>query len=294
MEWKNKIKLSFLLALVSNPLGNAYARVEHFGGFTIGAGGGAILSMADLETTSSTRTETDSSKNEIFKFGPMGVLSVGYGHIYNRFFMGADLGLNFLGARKLTISDSTETHVPLLATNIVGIPGGIETGSYNNSLFTETEITRNLIEPFLDMKFGFLLAPTILAYLKGGISYNSRDISTTSYFNASGNTEGSFIVAPTNVSTVTTRLRFANDDNRLGVRAGIGGEFFITPHIGLATDYVFTFYHHIDQSSSGTVSDVICDSIEGCVVADGSFSNTSSAKVRDQKVTAQIIYHIGG
>ena len=306
MEWKNKIQLSFLLAAVINPMSSVYAQTEHFGGFTINAGVGATTLMVDVENISSVDgIPANNTKNIISKFGGLGSISFGYGQVSNAFYFGADLGLNILGSRNARLSNTAQVQTISTATDL-DFPGPvvnvIATGTTNTSLYSQTEINRKLIEPFLDFKAGYLITPNALAFIHGGIAYNTHTIRTNYTLNDAAQTAINFGpgVIPIGVSA-SSGLRFSNLKDRLGIRAGIGSEILITPYLGLAADYVYTFYPDVNQTSSGTVTTTSCEILEGvllpppgCVASPATFTSHTEAKVHDQKVMAQIIYHLGG
>ena len=282
MEWKTRFKLIFLLAIMTNPLGNAYASVEDFHGFTFGFGVGTTALTADIDRFSGTLPGIN-SKNKSTKFNPLGILSIGYGSSFGHYFIGPQIGLNFLGTSEVNVSNST-----VLTSSTVG--GGV-TIVDTDSIFSETKIDRHVVEPFLDLRAGFALSRNALAYFKGGVSYNTLTVKNATGINSTVlrlDTETGELIESVQASS---RLRFTDTDHRVGIRAGIGGEFMFTPYLSLATDYVYTFHRTLHQDTSGSFNNANCI-IEGCVVESSSFSSANNTKIHDQKVMAQLIYYM--
>lgn len=312
MELKSSFKLSLIFLLVSAPASMALAEcgVCTFNGFTVGLGLGANTFMSNV--TSSTElvsfdtidlpeliepignTYNNYASANVYKFGPMGALFIGYGNVFdNHAYLGGELGLNFLGANETSFR-STPTSVPTITSDD---PFGDVFGyaTYTASLSTHTKITRNTVEPFLDLKAGFLLTPTALIYLRGGLNYNSFKTKTNTTFNVTGIQEAFERGGEDVVTTASTSaaLSSSNKKSNIGFRAGIGGEVMVTPELGVGADYIYSFYRNINTSSSGEAADVSCDTLEGCIVIPGTITNNTKAKLSDQQVMAQLIYHFG-
>lgn len=311
MELKSSFKLSLIFLLVSAPASVALAEcgVCTFSGFTAGVGLGASTFMSNtthnvelvsfdtidlpdlIEPTGNVYTNYASAN--IYKYGPMGALFVGYGNVFdNHTYLGAELGLNLLGSNETSLRASPTSAPTITSTN--GNNGVFSFATYNSSLSSHTKITRNTVEPFLDIKAGWLITPTALVYLRGGINYNSFKTKTSTDFAVTGHSEftsaGSTTITDASASAT---LSSSNKKSNIGFRAGIGGEVMVTPELGVGADYVYSFYKNINTTTSGDATDVSCDAQEGCIVVPATIANNTKAKLSDQQVMAQLIYHFG-
>jgi opacity protein-like surface antigen len=218
----------------------------------------------------------------------MGSLFAGYGHVFpNYIYLGSELGMNIFGANE------TELPHSVTAANF-GSEFGDVVFNVNKSLTSKTTVKRNTLEPFLDVKFGFLSTPTALVYLRGGINYNDIRLKQQSTYQASGSGLNVLLTQPP-LDEVSTAYTITNKDSRSGIgyRLGAGTEFLVTPSMGIGFDYVYSFYPKVKHSTSGTATDVACYSLEGCVVTPGTFTSESKATSSDQEVLAKLIYHFG-
>lgn len=319
MELKSSFKLSLIFLLVSAPTSLAFAYADSpctFCGFTAGLGVGATTFMTNI--TSNTDVASDGifldttlgtapgnlynnyAAGNVYKYGPMGALFVGYGLVFdNHTYLGAELGVNFLGANETSLRDN-----PTVTSTSTIFSFGTQTGfmTYNAALMTKTKVTRDSLEPFLDVKAGMLITPTALVYLRGGINYNSLKIKSHSSFNVTGlATENIRSGEELATGTATTAFNFNNShtESVIGFRAGVGGEVMVTPEIGVGADYIYSFYKNINTSASGVGTDVTCNlSNNGnipatCTVIPATVANSAKAKLSDQQVMAQFIYHFG-
>jgi opacity protein-like surface antigen len=230
-----------------------------------------------------------------YKYGAMGALFVGYGMVFdNHSYLGAELGVNFLGANETKLrSTSTNT-----VTGTTALPPLFEEfTSYTSTATTQTKVTRNNVEPFLDIKAGFLVTPTALVYLRGGINYNSLKTKSNSSFNITGVTafDDPGEDSGSDIASAASSLSSTHKKNTVGFRLGIGGEVMVTPEFGIGADYVYSWYKKLNTSASGLGSSVICDEFLGpvCTVVPASVETSTNVKLSDQQVMAQFIYHMG-
>ncbi|VVC74774.1 hypothetical protein AQUSIP_00460 [Aquicella siphonis] len=322
MELKPTFKLSLIFLLAAAPASMVLAQPSDaspcsFSGFTLGVGLGATTLMSDLSSTTAGVSELPAidiiipalaplnptpgntvnnyARANTYKYGVMGNIFVGYGYVFdNHAYLGGELGLNFLGANDATLKNTTTTNTTMTVTDSGQEAFG--TGNYANSLFTKTKATRNSVEPFLDLKAGFLITPTALVYLRGGINYNTFKVKTEGSFNAAGNTSYSYndgIETGASSTSTTSAFTASRKKSEIGYRAGIGMEVMVTPAFGVGADYVYSFYRTVKASSNTSSSDVACDIYEGCQVVGANMTNSSKANLSDQQVTAQLIYHFG-
>lgn len=324
MELKPAFKLSLIFLLTAAPASVVLAQPYDvtpctFSGFTIGVGLGATTLMSNLNSTTDGASNLPAieipnenallalnptpgnsinnyAKGDIYKYGAMGNIFVGYGYVFdNHAYLGGELGLNILGANDATLKNTSTTNTTVTSTNFEDFPGIFGTANYANSLSTKTTATRDSIEPFLDLKLGFLMTPTSLVYLRGGINYNTFKVKTEGSFNAAGNSSWTSIADGSGSSSASTSSAFtaSHKKSQIGYRAGVGMEVMVTPNFGVGADYVYSFYRTVKANSNTSSSDVACDVLEGCQVVGANMTNTSKANLSDQQVTAQLIYHFG-
>lgn len=315
MEFKKAFKLSTIFLLATAPAivlaqGQSITPCS-FCGWTIGAGLGVTTFMSDMKSSSSVSSDiintpidngffiqppvldnnyavaTHANAN-VYRYNAMGNLFVGYGLVFpNYLYLGSELGFNLFGANETELPHSITT------ANFASEFGTV-VFNVNKSLNSKTTVERNSIEPFLDVKFGFLATPTAMVYLRGGINYNDIKIKQKATFQASGVGFDSFLVQPP-LDEVSTGYTITNKDSRsaIGYRLGAGTEFLVTPSMGIGFDYVYSFYPKVKSAVSGTATDVACYELEGCAVTSGTYTAESKATVSDQEVMAKLIYHFG-
>jgi opacity protein-like surface antigen len=225
----------------------------------------------------------------------MGRLFIGYGQVFdNHSYVGAELGLNIFGADDAVLHDHTSDSRVITAQDI---NGNIGAADINSSLTTRTRVTRNTVEPTLDLKLGFLMTPTTLVFLRGGLNYNNIKIQNYAAYVASGlilpEVSGASHLYPLSASTIATPLRRTHNNGAVGYRAGVGMEVMVTPQLGVSADYVYSWYRNTTAKISGPGSDVACDVLEGCLVTTATQSAHAKVQTDDQQVLAQLIYHFG-
>ncbi len=331
MKRTSPFKLSLISLLVATPaVSMAYADLTPctFSGWTIGLGLGASTFMAD--TRSSTDIVSDpgdfeiipdnalaavqpsftfpgnsasiATKAHLYQYGVMGNLFVGYGSVLdNHAYWGAELGLNAFGARETSLKNSANNTAAIQVHDIfIGPPFAFEgVTTYQNSLASNTQVSRSAIEPYLDLKLGFLMTPTSLVYVKGGINYNTLKVKTNANHQVVANMVWGEIDGPippfsvTDSGVASSAIESSKSKSEIGYRAGIGGEVLITPEFGVAAEYIYSFYPKTKKAVNGIASDVSCDALEGCQVVDASISNNSKTTFSDQQVMAKLIYHFG-
>lgn len=315
MEFKKAFKLSTIFLLATAPAlvlaqGQSITPCS-FCGWTIGAGLGVTTFMSDMKSTSSVSSDiinepiddgifiqpaeldhnysvaTHANAN-VYRYNAMGNLFVGYGRVFpNYIYLGSELGMNIFGANETELPHSVST------ANFASDNGTV-VFNVNKSLNSKTKVERNSVEPFLDIKFGFLTTPTAMVYLRGGINYNDIKLKQQSTFQATGSGFDIFLTQPP-LDEVSTNYTITNKDSRsaIGYRLGAGTEFLVTPSMGIGFDYVYSFYPKVKSTVSGTGTDVACYFLEGCVATPGIYSAESKATVSDQEVMAKLIYHFG-
>lgn len=312
MELKSPFKLSLIFLLVYAPVSVVQANPHpacNFKGFSAGIGLGAATMMSQI-TNDATLTSTFplfpatltalppptpgdnatlSANNNVYRYGAMGNLFVGYGQVYdNNAYLGAELGLNFFGARVTTQKSAASNNTEITYTD--SFISEIQQLLINNALNANTAITRNSLEPYLDIKLGYVFNPSLLTYLKGGINYNKIEIKNTTSWQTNAVLSP---IAPIFPGSGAASLEQSHSRGGLGYRVGAGMEYLLTPQIGLGMEYVYTFYRKVQSEDNGSGTNVACDALEGCQIVSANLANSTHVTVSDQEIMAQLIYHFG-
>lgn len=305
-----KLKTSLILLLAAAPAALVLAARPYpctFNGFTLGLGLGASTFMtnnssdfalqsshpelvADLSIPApiSGNMPTYTNNANLYRFGGMASLFAGYGHVFeygwlSSLYLGGEVGLNYLNAFHTAQKSTPFNNVDVTSTDFIDdVFGDVLVNSAINS---KTHVSRNSLEPFIDLKLGFLVTPTMLAYLRGGINWNTIEVKTSSVYQTSSMDRFG------DAMQASATLEDSQAISGIGYRAGAGFEVLMTPQIGVGADYVYSFYRKVNTSASGFGSDLACDSLEGCRGVNASINNSASSHVYDQEVMAQVIYH---
>ncbi|MGE4349913.1 MAG: hypothetical protein AB7D28_09110 [Candidatus Berkiella sp.] len=296
MKLKSGLKLSLLVALTSSSsliradnevISNAY--INRLEGVNLGASVGGTNFLANkLWHNTQAGTLISAADNKIYNNGMMANLFFGNNWIASDgYFTGVELGLNLFGGKQLTMSDNANVNAQVLASNIADEDGF---ATLNDTLATQTKIMRHFLEPYFDVKLGFLPRPDALLYLRGGINYNKLAIQKNISYNIN---DSSYNLNNTNTINAGSAISVKTHRNKIGFRVGTGMEYLITPYIGLGANYVYTFYARISSSNTSTMPTAVCDALEGCVTVDSVSVTNSNAKVYDQEAMIQLIYHFG-
>jgi opacity protein-like surface antigen len=323
MEMKSLFKASALSLLIASPMAMAQQVYTPctFCGFTLGLGVGATTMMTNGSGSTDVtdpgllallispglttqppliNTVSTSTDAKTYRYGPMASLFVGYGLVFENYgYLGAELGVNFLGAS--STSTNHNTSVSTVTAGIFDIATGVVAveGIQNRSIDVKTKVTRNSVEPFLDLKIGFLSTPTVLVYARGGINYNKLNVKQETNYAGSDSFTFTANIATLQPTTTTTTSNtvfsesHSDSKSAVGWRAGVGLEYMVTPNFGVGGDYIYSFYPRVKSTVTHDITQVVCDSLLGCTTAVGSQTSTVSARVNDQQVQAQFIYHFG-
>jgi len=267
--------------------------VSPFDGGFFGAGLGAntLLSQSTVHFTTISATDpndiffdgsqqiTSLDTNDVYNYAVMGDIYMGFGKVLPYgIYAGALVGLNFYDADKTRMKDNDAT------ISNQGFP--VIEHTTTNQHQTTVNAKRNIAEPFLDLKLGFLLTESAMIYIKGGFNYTETSVkSQTDLLSTSTSA-----LDPTVYSGNST-MASDNKDYKVGYRAGVGTEYMVTSKISLAIDYIYTFYPTRDTGTIlGTGQSTFCD-IEGCVVTEANTANASRSRLSDQQIVAQLVYH---
>jgi len=259
-----------------------------FAGF--GVGGGTLLSQSTANFTIDTIPDpaslilgtqqvTSLDTNDVYNYAVMGDIFLGYGRLFSyNIYAGAMIGLNIYDANNTRMQDydSTTTTQGLLITDL----------TTTNQYQTTTKATRNVVEPYLDFKLGFMLHENAMVYAKGGFNYTETGVKSQTDFTSISGT-----IANPAAFIGRTSITSDKKDYDVGYRVGVGTEYMISPNVGIAVDYIYTFYPTRD---TGTIIDTgqstFCD-IDTCIVTDANTAHASRSRLSDQQIIAQLIYH---
>lgn len=286
MAWKASEKISIMYLLIGCSSAHALAIETNPlfpNGFTIGAGIGMTAFIANTTYDTSAVNTLNIAGNRNSKYGELGNLALGYGrHFSDKFYLGAEIGLNALNARQISFSNTTQ--------NSTAVTDGTVTTTINNSLSTTTQLTQNRLMPILDFKPGLFLGSDTLFFGRVGMSFNTIDLNTTSSYNSYGQVERNN--NPPSASTFST---FYDSSTRhsVGLRTGLGFEYLVTKNIGISANYIYTGYNRIKLNGTQATNEIACDTFEGCSVdGNGKYKTSNNSKVSAQDVMLQLIYHI--
>lgn len=286
MFLKNTSRTSLICLLASYPFVNALAydgpipSRYAFNGPTVGVGIGANTFMTNLsqDYILSGMSSAFYDNNHMYSYGIMGNILAGYGNVFpSGFYLGTELGLN--------IFQPTQTSFRYAAQATSTIINGIPVAVSQASVVSTTQVKRNALEPTLDIKMGGLVAPNVLAFLRGGINYNNLEIKSQSLYQSQS------LIPP----VVSTSSLFTTSQSKksVGLRGGLGMEYMVTSRLGVSANYIYTFYRNVNTNASGTINAVACDVFEGCVASSAAAEETHKARMNDQQVLLELIYHIG-
>ncbi len=241
----SKLTLSFLSLFSTASLAQNTPLPQQFTGFHIGLGLGVSSFFSKMSTTYELEnfgveiiSPVSNSEASATKNGAMGQFLVGYGYVApHNTYIGIEGMLSALASTKI---------------------------NFNNTYVT-SDITRNMLEPSLDLRFGLLLTPSSLIYLQGGASYNRLkiDLHTPAQLAVGGGSR--------RVSTI-------------GTQVGVGFEYMTSKHIGFAGNYTYEFYPSLSGGSS-----LSCESADGTLRC--SQASAKGTQVSGQEALLQLIYH---
>ncbi|HRE32123.1 MAG TPA: hypothetical protein PLD88_09145 [Candidatus Berkiella sp.] len=297
MTFKSSLKLSLLIALASSSsliradnevISNPY--INRLEGLNMGASvGGTSFFANKLKHNTQVGTLISAGNNQVYNSGMMANIFLGNNWISsNGYFTGVELGFNLFGENELTMRDSANVNATVLATAVIPEDSGSVT--LNDMLATQTKITRHFLEPYFDVKLGFLPRPDALLYLRGGINYNQLAIRNNVSYNVA---DSALNFGNGNSLNTNSAISVKTHRDKIGFRVGTGMEYLITPQIGLGANYVYTLYARISNNNTATVPVVVCDALESCVISDDTAETNSNTRVHDQEAMIQLIYHFG-
>jgi opacity protein-like surface antigen len=285
MEWKTSRPFSLFYFLVACPSLQASALdiVPSFpSGFTVGAGLGLteLMTNTSYNTLASTLRQTTNTKNS--KYGALGNLALGYNRNYSdRYYLGGELGINILGARKITLNNTTQNSTTVTRNDTIAI--------INSSLSTSTQVSENTWVPVLDAKPGLFFGSNTLVFARLGMSYNAMSMKANTTYQSDGQVNDGIVP----FASTSSMFYNATHQQTLGFRTGLGFEYLITHNLSLSANYIYTGYNHLQLHGAKSSNQIACDTYEGCSVNNqGQYQNDTRSKISVQDVMLQLIYHL--
>lgn len=233
----------------------------NFNGFYVGIGGGATFGDTTLQLTNFLnrpgRTNTFlTNKNSAFSNNGLGVAFIGYGHAFQSFYLGGELGGS--------LSNGIRTTTHSLAQQEVGFPTPFIVSNASSMHLKDYEFT-------IDARPGFLVTASTLVYGRIGAAFNRINLNSASQFQFSTPTSAQAVLLPYNTSHSET-----------GLRLGLGFEKMFTSHLSLRGDYIFTDYGKLNGKG------IVPFPFLGPTVT---FSNATRLKVQTHTVLASLSYY---
>ena len=290
------------ISLFTPLTGFASAAFEN--GFYIGAKVGAQEAMASWEQSNHLSTYVDISNSpdvtlqmnqsnddgQAFHTNLMGNFAVGYAAVVDQFFLAIEGSANIAAEQEMSwhLNDHNTTHLENFFNETIDV---------TTELSTETELE---LEPDinLDIRPGLLLAKNFLLYGRVGVAFSRLSIEQEAHTTANATLTSDQFCAPADRPACSFLKAVggtaSDDDEVLGLRAGLGVEYKFTPTLGLNVDYVFTDYGDIDLAYADTYvggnpePDPVIDDITTLT------QTTSKASVTKNTLTAGVNWYFGG
>jgi len=335
MEFKKPFRYSLLFIAMATPCTifashNLKGMVEpqYFNGWSVGAGVGATefstdktshasefdgLNLQNVQAPDDPLILTNGLLNSYSDAAPLnfydGVASLfgRYGLVFNKnFYAGAVLGVNFLDWSNGD-NAKLESQNILQVYNQLNVTSGTLLYLEGQVQDSEVTVTRDNVEPFFDLRAGYLLTPSTLAYIKGGINYNKISIKAEENFVSTGatlpNPDGNECDPKTNSCSAQAETNIYHKESSKGIggRLGAGLEVMICNNVSLAIDYTYTFYPSVNTGNNLDNGKGVAYNQQTSDVNPGGFyandaavvSSSKTGTVSDQQVMAQLIYHLG-
>ena len=162
-----------------------------------------------------------SADDQASDLGAAAGLHLGYGHVFNRFYLGAEANGDF----------------QTVSVNSHSINSITSSGSVSDVMLPNTTFTGRLTNAYgLTLRPGYLLSPTVMVYLKGGVEgTHLKGSSTTFYPNAAG------------VSVLSTTA--SGSKNVVGWLAGFGIEKRAANHFGFRAEDLISGYGGVNATT---------------------------------------------
>ena len=224
-NWGIEMKrILFLLYFVPTILfaGGIETPRHEFSGFYVGANGG-VARYADLEhvqvVPNSAASFSLTLRTNLRRYNYVAAASVyiHYGYQRNFFYFGAETGFNYADKRLGLFSDSYGKNPATLSA-----PG--------QQLRYRSKVTLDPVEFYADLMPGFVITPDTLLYGRIGLALNHLKFRYSINANNVGN--GQHI----------PETFFARSQRVEGLRLGLGVRRYLSHHLYLSMDYIYTRY----------------------------------------------------
>lgn len=223
----------------------AHANIEcacPFDGLYLGASGGASFASAAENSTFNSlynfpvpTTVHDSAlmtSHAVHSNSGKGVIFTGLGKTYLNYYGGIEAFASFSKHQLKRYSSST-------------ISGFLET-DFTSTIHGSADFKLRDIEYGFDLRPGILVSPTTLFYGRVGVAFNRLSATVNPVLSEA-------FLSPTfsPPENLTFASSFSSKKNLTGLRLGLGFEKYITPHLVLRLDYIYTQYGTISFNNMG-------------------------------------------
>lgn len=293
-----------LLAVVAMACFSVAANAEtnsRFNGYYLGVQGGIMNSFANLDisnhanyTSTIVNTTVVNSTTTVSRTGnnqnlatdegydrhnfAEGVINLGFGQKLpdSQIYLGAEVS-GLAAHRSFSVSESQSNTINLLSSSVNG--NTTITSSINNNaiLDTKSRIRLGTFEVDGDIRIGRIVNENIMLFARLGAGFTR--LSIDSY-----NTLTIHDVNGLPTSSINA-LNMSREQNILGFRAGVGGEYFISKNMTASLDYIFTWY----GSNTLKGSENIINTFDGTPTK--TFTNDTSMKIYAQSLMLGLNYY---
>ncbi len=224
-----------------------------FSGTYVGASAGVLQNRSSIQRSSAGTgleinnkiTPDSSSYSDNF----VANLFLGYGETWKRFYLAGELSTDISKHEQVTNRNSyVDNHE----------------GDYTSN---KASIKMNTFGFNADILPGFLLSPHALLYGRIGLAVNQIKLNTTSSSTS---------------PTLTPSLSSTKKATKAGLRLGFGLERWISSHIFLRLDYIYTFFGRMNIEKSATIGSGVTNAV--------TLVSRARAMIRNQELMLGLIY----
>lgn len=255
-QFSKIIKIFYLISILNFVYaGTMGTEVNNFNGFYFGGALGGNIFSANNHLTANTVVTVPAPLGEVTNYGDnglnnsfldnslIGALYAGYGRIWNRWYLGAEIFGNFSqyeSQRFLQNNDNVFQNIDQQGFLIfVNAP-------INNQSITQLKVSP--VQFGIDLRPGFLLNSDLLLFANVGVA----QAKVTLQNRLTSNGELIFILPPPGDLLLSTP--FANNEFLIrqkdvsALRLGLGTEYSMTPQLSLRASYTYVYYKDINIS----------------------------------------------
>jgi opacity protein-like surface antigen len=264
---------------------NAFA-ADDFEGFFVQGSIGYNAFLAEDDAQSSAQFQALNNVNQIeslsnshheYSDGVAGAIGLGYLYSVNDWFsVGAQLGLGIL-KEDITVSSNQS--------------GQESTPTYNQStaLHAQDTISREALEPTLDLLLGVAPTDDFMVFGFVGMAYNEVELNSMNVFDYAAH------ICP-GVNCTTNEYAFTQTDvsesnSSVFLRLGLGMFYELYDDVVFNVNYIYTDYRDISTASSAEIN--ACNNVGSdntCHVDLGDFTSSSEVDLDDHRVLVGLNY----